>query len=229
MLKKTIFFPGHWRTISVLLFRQGHKPSQHFIGEPLCSRRTGRGKGRIMNHWGEQKNQQQAAALLQVVRVEHEPQAKHLDHLQHKAGRRSTQRLPDRLLCAQALPEGTRSGPWALKSETCKAYDSNTSSTGPRICFGSPYVLNVIEHYWVVTGDSTPASSWQTHPAAGVCLSTQCSKALEGQRAQTHFILSVWMLLMITMDLLFHINRCPSYIKRAVDEVSENITWRKQK
>lgn len=146
-----------------------------------------------------------------------------------QAGRRSTQRLPDRLLCAQALPEGTRSRPWALESETCKASDSNTSSTGPRICFGSPYVLNVIEHYWAVTGDSTPASSWQTHPAAGVCLSTQCSKALEGQRAHTHFILSVWMLLMITMDLLFHINRCPSHIKRALDELSENRTWRKQK
>lgn len=46
----------------------------------------------------------------------------------------------------------------ALNSETYKACDSNTSSTGLRLCF---YVLNAIEHYWEVTGDGAHL------PAAG--------------------------------------------------------------
>lgn len=69
-----------------------------------------------------------------------------------------------------SLSENTHSRLQALNSETCKASDSNTSSTGLRLCSGSS------ECYWMLLRShrrqSTPASSWQIHLTAEAPLST---------------------------------------------------------
>lgn len=91
-----------------------------------------------------------------------------------------------------------------LSTRTCKASDSNTHSTGPRIWFGSFYIVNSIEHYWAVTGDRAHLPAVCKHSSVQeFVFPVYCSKP-EGHLS-THFILSILIALSIMIrNLLFH-------------------------
>lgn len=93
---------------------------------------------------------------------------------------------------------------WALNSKTCKASDNNTSSTRLRVWFGSFCILNFIELYWAVTGDRAHLPAVCKHTSLqGFVFPLYCSKP--GGHLSTHFILSMWIALLVTIrNSLFH-------------------------